>query len=272
MKKTTLLMLALFIPLIVFTEEISTQPNFSMPSDVKGCYGTEEAKVRTVFSAEEEGGRFRAYHIKWRGHDVIVSDMFGTTDFKKGDTITFMVQNIEIPFSGKKIKMLKFMIIDSSAFIQETESSNKGSGGVDHEDMDIPAAEGLVNDFSELLTTNQVAELTQVVERYEKETSVEIAVVIMDSVPSNTTIDTYATALFNHWGIGKWKKNNGLLLLVDLKNRKVRFEVGLGLEPIISDELASEVLETRVIPRFKKGEHYQGLLDGVKAAIEILEK
>lgn len=77
-----------------------------------------------------------------------------------------------------------------------------------------PKPIGLVNDYSGLLNTNQHAELSNIVEQYEKDTSVEIAVVIMDSIAPNANIDTYATALFNRWGIGKREKNNGLLMLV----------------------------------------------------------
>lgn len=125
MKKTTLLVAMLSLAFAVLAEDKNTQPTFSMPPGMKGAYGTEQAKVLTVFSAEEDGGRFRAYHIKWKEQDVVVSDMFGTTDYKKGDSITFMVQNIEVPAAGKKMKMLKFMLMDTSAFMPKIESSNK---------------------------------------------------------------------------------------------------------------------------------------------------
>ena len=134
-----------------------------------------------------------------------------------------------------------------------------------------PKPIGLVNDYSGVLNNNQLAELSNVVGQYEKDTSIEIAVVIMDSISPSTNIDTYATALFNCWGIGKREKNNGLLFLVALKDRKVRLEVGLGLENIITDELAGQILDTTVIPRFKEGQHYQGILDGVRSAIDILD-
>ena len=87
-----------------------------MPPGIAGCFGTEQAQVLKVFSAEDNGARFRAYQVKWKNQDIIVSDMFGTTDFKEGEAITFMSQNIEVPAGEKNLKMLQFMMMDAGAF------------------------------------------------------------------------------------------------------------------------------------------------------------
>jgi hypothetical protein len=89
---------------------------FEMPGGMTGCFVTVQSEVVKVFSAEDNGARFRAYQVKWKDQDIIVSDMFGTTDFQEGDTITFIAQNIEVPADQKKLKMLQFMIMDARAF------------------------------------------------------------------------------------------------------------------------------------------------------------
>ena len=94
-----------------------------MPPGMSGCFGTEQAEVLKVFSAEDNGARFRAYQVKWKDQDIIVSDMFGSTSFKEGDTITFMAQNLEVPAGEKMIKMLNFLIMDTSAFTESNDPS-----------------------------------------------------------------------------------------------------------------------------------------------------
>lgn len=81
-----------------------------------GNFGTVKSEVLKVFSAEDNGARFRAYQVKWKDQDIIVSDMFGTTDFQEGDPITFMFQNIEAPAGQETMKMLQFILMDTSAF------------------------------------------------------------------------------------------------------------------------------------------------------------
>ncbi len=123
MKRIVLLVTSLSLAGGVLAED--REPDFSIPTGMAGSYGTEQAEVRKVFSAEEDGARFRAYHVRWKDQDVIVSDMFGTTAFKEGDTISFMVQNIEVPAADKKMKLLQFMMIDISTFMPQPEEAKE---------------------------------------------------------------------------------------------------------------------------------------------------
>ncbi len=102
-----------------YADDTKDLNQMGIPGGMAGCFGTVQSEVLQVFLAEDNGARFRAYQVKWKGQDIIVSDMFGTTDFKEGDIITFMAQNIEVPANGKKLKMLQFMIMDTSAFAPE---------------------------------------------------------------------------------------------------------------------------------------------------------
>ncbi|MFA5043330.1 MAG: hypothetical protein WC381_04470 [Kiritimatiellia bacterium] len=109
-----------------------------MPPGMSGSYGTEQAIVLKVFAAEDGEARFRAYQVKWKDQDVIVSDMMGATNFKEGDKITFMVQNIQMPVGGKKLRMLQFMIMDFSSFMPKQGGSNQAAEGIGAETMPQP--------------------------------------------------------------------------------------------------------------------------------------
>jgi hypothetical protein len=87
-----------------------------MPPGVKGDYETAQSQVLEVFAADENGARFRAYLVRWKDFEVIVSDPLGTTDKRPGDMITFMAQRLEMPHGARKIMMLQFMIMDFGAF------------------------------------------------------------------------------------------------------------------------------------------------------------
>ncbi len=117
--KPTVIGIFLLMILVIFAcaDDTKDIPETEMPEGMAGCFDTVKSKVLKVFSAEDNGARFRAYQVKWKDHDIIVSDMFGTTDFKEGDAITFITQNIEVPAGDKNLKMLQFMIMDVNAFM-----------------------------------------------------------------------------------------------------------------------------------------------------------
>ncbi len=69
-----------------------------------------------VFRADDKGARFRAYLVRWKDFEVVVSDPLGTTDKKEGDMITFMAQRIEMPRGAQKISTLHFLIMDLGSF------------------------------------------------------------------------------------------------------------------------------------------------------------
>lgn len=136
----------------------------------------------------------------------------------------------------------------------------------------FPKLSSWVTDYAHLLSTNEEYQLTEMISDYEKRSTTEIAVVILNSIKPETNINIYATALFNHVGIGKRDKNNGILFLVALKDRSVRLEIGLGLEKTIPDDIVGAILDEHVIPMFKKDRYAEGILAGVTAVIQRLEE
>src|SRR5512139_1419313 len=128
----------------------------------------------------------------------------------------------------------------------------------------FPEPQGFVNDFAGMMSSGARTELEEELVNFEKETSVEIAVATVNSL-EGLTVEDYAVRLFEAWGIGKKDKDNGVLLLVSKEERKVRIEVGYGLEPVITDGRAGRILDDEVVPEFREGNYEQGIINGVRA-------
>ncbi len=134
-----------------------------------------------------------------------------------------------------------------------------------------PGGSGYVHDFAGVLSQEAQFELFNLTQAIEKETTVELAVVTVQSL-EGYTIDAYATELFNKWGIGKAGVNNGLLLLVAPNERRIRIEVGYGLEPLLTDSLSGEIIDEHIIPQFKAGKVSEGIVAGANALAQILRQ
>ncbi|MFZ2152612.1 MAG: TPM domain-containing protein [Microgenomates group bacterium] len=135
--------------------------------------------------------------------------------------------------------------------------------------QNIPNPTSYVNDYANVLSDQFEAQLDQQISDFQKKTSIEIAVVTVASL-DGTTVDDYAVKLFEKWGIGQAKKDNGLLFLIAPNEKKVRLEVGYGLEGTITDGRAGNILDTQVLPEFKKNDYEAGVKNGVDVLISYL--
>ena len=127
---------------------------------------------------------------------------------------------------------------------------------------------GFVNDFAEILTTEQKQLLEMKISNFEKETSNELSVVIISNLGGDT-IENFAVKLFEDWGIGKNKKDNGVLLLVAPEDRKMRIEVGYGLEGALTDAQSFWIIQNILRPSFQKEDYYEGISSGVDTIVSI---
>ena len=128
---------------------------------------------------------------------------------------------------------------------------------------------GFVNDFANILNANDKAELENILSNYQKQSTNEISVVTISSL-GDETIDTYAYKLFQEWGIGKKGNDNGLLMIFSMNDRKMRIEVGYGLEQYITDAKASSIIRNILTPAFKSGDYYGGIKTAVSDVIRIM--
>jgi len=122
----------------------------------------------------------------------------------------------------------------------------------------------LVYDFAGVFQPAQKAELENFLSGVEQKTTAEIAVVALRSLEGGE-INDFANRLFAKWGIGKKDKDNGLLLLAAIEDRKVRIEVGYGLEGALPDAKTGRILDEYVIPEFKQQKYAEGLIAGAVA-------
>ncbi len=127
-----------------------------------------------------------------------------------------------------------------------------------------------VSDPSYILSGSARDTINAVLGRLEASTGIETAVVMLPSI-GEEDIFNFAHELFRQWGIGKQKSNNGLLILFVMDQRKVRFTVGYGLEGTMTDAMSKRIQMQRMVPRFKAGDWDGGMVDGVRAAAQVLD-
>lgn len=131
--------------------------------------------------------------------------------------------------------------------------------------------QGKVNDFAGILTPAERAALESRVAELQRKTGAQFAVVTLKSLEGGQ-IQDFTNKLFAKWGVGEKGKNNGIMLLVAIEDRKFWMEVGYGLEPILPDALAGRVLDEKLVPAFKQQRYGDGLAQAVNRAAEILER
>ncbi len=132
-------------------------------------------------------------------------------------------------------------------------------------------AQGWVNDFAQIIEPETKTKLEVLLSELEEKTQTEVAIVTIPSLEGGN-IEQTAVEIFSQWGIGKKGKDNGILILTALKDRKVRIETGYGLEGIIPDGLAGEIIRENILPYFQEGKFSQGLESGASAVSMIIAK
>jgi uncharacterized protein len=134
----------------------------------------------------------------------------------------------------------------------------------------FPELTGRVVDQANLLPPEQEAELTQRLEALEQASSRQLVVATVSSL-EDYPIEDYGYRLGRHWKIGQEGANNGILLLIAPNERKVRIEVGYGLEGIMTDALSSLIIQREILPRFRADDYPGGIVAGADAIIEQLQ-
>ncbi len=137
------------------------------------------------------------------------------------------------------------------------------------EEANFQSYTGYVNDYANILSDETRARLTGLSAEIENKTSSQLAILTIDTT-SPLDIETYAVKLFEKWGIGQKGKNNGVLILVAVKDRAARIEVGYGLEGAIPDALAKRIIEKSMLPFFKSGDYNAGILQGAAVVAKLI--
>jgi uncharacterized protein len=126
-----------------------------------------------------------------------------------------------------------------------------------------------VVDEANVLDSAQRAAMTDKLAALEAKTTDQLVVVTLKSL-QGTSIEDFGVQLGRHWQIGQKDKNNGVLLIVAPSERKVRIELGYGLEGTLTDALSNVIIRTAIIPRFKANDFAGGIGRGVDGIIDVL--
>ncbi|MBS9475544.1 TPM domain-containing protein [Ancylobacter radicis] len=144
-----------------------------------------------------------------------------------------------------------------------------GLAGVARAELAFPALTGRVVDAAGILDASTRASLDAELAAQEAKTTDQFVVATVASL-EGTSVEDYANRLFRHWKLGQADKDNGVLLLVAPNERKVRIEVGYGLEGVLPDAVASTIISTTILPAFRAGDFAGGITRGAAAILEIL--
>lgn len=130
-----------------------------------------------------------------------------------------------------------------------------------------------VNDFAGLLTSDQEADLSEKIRALRKDTKVHLVIATFRSRAElgfgSTALEPFATGLFNNWGIGDDRRNDGILVLVLSGDREMRVELGAGF-PASFDKVAQEIIDNEFLPAFREGAYGMGIKAGTSAVITYI--
>ena len=136
--------------------------------------------------------------------------------------------------------------------------------------VDVPFLTGRVTDNAQILSDETRKAVTANLKAHEEKTTNQIAVLTVPTL-DGVSIEEYAVTVFNTWKLGQKGKDNGVLLIVAPKDRKMRIEVGYGLEGTMTDGIAGSIIRNAITPFFKNNDYDRGIDEGVRAIINVLE-
>ena len=139
--------------------------------------------------------------------------------------------------------------------------------------MHIPQAKGFINDYVQLFSDSETVTLDSIIRVYEKTTTVEIGVAVVNSsMVADQDFEDYTLVMLRMWGLGKKEKNNGILIVISPDLRRMRIQNGYGIEKVLSDAETKMIVENVFVPRFKEGKYFEGTREGIIAITNQLQK
>ncbi len=135
--------------------------------------------------------------------------------------------------------------------------------------LEVPPATGYVTDTAGLLSQTTKLKLEQFLRGFEQSDSTQITVLTIPTL-DGAALEAYSLKVLENWKIGQQGKDNGALLLIAKQERKVRIEVGYGLEGRLTDLLSGRIISNEISPRFKQGDYDGGIISGVVAMAEAV--
>ena len=136
--------------------------------------------------------------------------------------------------------------------------------------LDVPPLTGRVVDLAHVLPPNTIESLTARLKAHEETTSNQVTVLVLPSLEGEP-LESYSHRVATTWKLGQKGTDNGVLLLVAMKERKIRIEVGYGLEGALTDARSAQIIRSEIVPRFRAGDAPGGVAAGVDAILKTIE-
>jgi len=133
--------------------------------------------------------------------------------------------------------------------------------------LDVPSLQGYVNDYADMMSASTKAKIESELTAFEKSDSTQIVILTIPSLQGES-LEDYSIKVVESWKIGRKGKDNGVLLLVASRERKIRVEVGRGLEGKLTDLTAGRIVDLVIKPKFKRGEFDAGFAAGIHSLID----
>lgn len=138
------------------------------------------------------------------------------------------------------------------------------------EALDVPPLTARVVDVARVLPSAVIEQLTADLQAHETKTSNQVAVLIIPSLEGEPLFD-FSHRVATTWKLGRKGTDNGALLLVAIKDRKIRLEVGYGLEGVLTDARSAQIIRNEIVPRLRSGDVPAGITAGVQAILNTIE-
>jgi uncharacterized protein len=135
--------------------------------------------------------------------------------------------------------------------------------------VNVPALRGRVNDYAQVMTADQTRSLESQLAKLEADTGHQVVVLTLPTLDGED-IEGFSIRVAEAWRIGKKGYDNGAILVVAVKDRKLRLEVGYGLEGILPDATAWRITSDYIVPHFRVGEYGAGIVSGITAVEKII--
>ncbi len=137
-------------------------------------------------------------------------------------------------------------------------------------DVAVPSLQARVTDLTGTLSAARISELEQQLAAFEAKKGAQVAVLMVPSVQPET-IEQYAVRAFEQWKLGRKGVDDGVLLVIAKDDRKLRIEVGYGLEGVLTDATAKRIISDVIVPRFRQGDFSGGVMDGVTRIMAVVD-
>lgn len=136
--------------------------------------------------------------------------------------------------------------------------------------LDVPPLTGRIVDLAHVLPSSTVESLAAQLAAHETQSSNQVAVLIVPSLEGES-LEEFSHRVATTWKLGQKGTDNGVLLIVAIKERKVRIEVGYGLEGVLTDARSAQIIRNEIVPRFRAGDMAGGVTGGINAIVKTIE-